>query len=59
MSLSQRFPVPCLQRHTDISCYSPGGQVDHQGLGILGGLVHPETEFLDMICAPTSTSPSS
>lgn len=38
-----------LYRHRDTACHSPWGRVDHRGLGILGGLAHPETESVGVI----------
>lgn len=49
MSLSQGVPVPQQYRHSDSACRSPWGLVDHRGLGILGGLAHPETESVGVI----------
>lgn len=49
MSLTQWVPVSQQYIHSDIACCSPWGRVDHQGLGILEGLAHPETESIGII----------
>lgn len=41
--------VPQQYRHSDSACHSPWGLVDHRGLGILGGLAHPEKESVVVI----------